>query len=112
MGSTPITLQTDNLLFDSLPEWGPEFEVYLELKINSWSGYWGSIFQFTSTDLSCCAIGDRIPGMWITAFTTDKLTLVSQINGNGNNAWKTELGIFVPDTWYTLTISQKKNEVY
>ena len=98
-------------MLDSLPVWGPEFEIHLELKINSWITSHGSIFRFTATDESCCNVGDRIPSLWTREGTTDKLLLRTQINENGNDGWIDELGTFVPSIWYSLIISQRKDEV-
>ena len=94
-----------------MPVWGPEFEIHLELKINSWIASHGSIFRFTATDEGCCDIGDRIPALWTQLGTTDKLLLRTQINENGNEGWIEELGTFAPSIWYSLIISQRKDEV-
>ena len=99
-------------MLDSLPVWGPEFEIHLEFKINSWIASYGSIFRFTATDEGCCDIGDRIPALWTQMGTTDKLLLRTQINDHGNDGWIEELGTFVPSIWYSLKISQRKDEVF
>ena len=67
-------------MFDSLPTWGPEFEMQVEIKINSWIDSWGSIFTFKAIDGNVGEIGQRIPGIWTEAGTNDSLYLSTHIN--------------------------------
>ena len=111
MGAAPQNVQRGNLLFDSIPVWGPEFYIEVEIKINSWISDWGSIFRFTATDGNCCNIGDRIPNLKTKKGTNDKLYLSTQINDKGDNIFSDDLGTFESDVWYKFNISQKKDEV-
>ena len=99
-------------MFDSLPTWGPEFEMQVEIKINSWIDSWGSIFTFKAIDGNVGEIGQRIPGIWTKAGTNDSLYLSTHINDNGNYfQLSEEIGKFETNFWYTFFISQKKDEV-
>ena len=111
VGLKPKTVFKDNLLFDSLAVWGPEFDIHVDIKINSWIANWGSIIRFEAKDGSCCEIGQRIPGIWTKAGTSDKLMIVTQVNGNGNTNWAEVLGTFDTNIWYKFIISQKRENV-
>ena len=110
--STPINITNDSLLYNSLPTWGPEFEINVEIKINSWIGDWGSIFCFKAIDGNKDQIGNRIPGLWTDKDTNGSLILATQINDDGDyKQLSNAIGKFELDIWYTFIISQKKEKV-
>jgi len=113
VGSSPLVVKKNNVLRSgskALPVWGPEFEVRFELKVNSWSSDWGSIFRFSSlTGDEGGKIGQRIPAMWTRAGTTDQLYIATNIDSNGDRVFYNELGKFQPGTWYSFVISQRKD---
>ena len=51
VGSTPRK-NDGNLLPDVIPRWGPEYEIRVDFKINSWVNDWGVILSFTSYSVS------------------------------------------------------------
>ena len=98
-----------------LPIWGPEYEVKFDLKVNSWSGIWESIFRFSAISGNCktpeCEIGERIPAMFTRPDWEDKLLIATNIDSDGNRFFFNELGKFQNGTWYSFVISQKKESV-
>ena len=115
-GSAPLVVKKNQTLNEGrlLPVWGPEYEVRFDLKVNSWSGHWRSIFRFSALPGNCeisCKIGERVPAIWTTYGTQDKLLIVTNIDSNGNRGFDNELGRFQKGTWYNFVISQKKDSV-
>ena len=100
-----------NQLLKVLTEWGPEYEIKLDVKINSWIGKWGSILRFTAdpAEGNCCQVGQRIPSLWTQQGSRDTLHLATNINGHGNHFF--EMGGFQAGIWYSFVISQKEEEV-
>ena len=98
-----------------LPIWGPEYEVKFDLKVNSWSGIWESIFRFSAISGNCktpeCEIGERVPAMFTRPGWQDKLLITTNIDSDGNRFFFNELGKFQNGTWYSFVISQKKETV-
>ena len=47
-----------------LPILGPEFEVRIDIKINSWDSRYQSIFRLSALTGNCCKIGQRALAMW------------------------------------------------
>ena len=117
VGNTSIIVGKDNQLNEGeeLPVWGPVFEVKMDVKINSWSGDWGSIFRFSSIPgdyiVDGCEIGQRIPAMWTAHGTNDQLHLTTNIDSTCNQVFQAELGTFKPGVWYNFLISQSKDLV-
>ena len=94
--------------------WGPEYEIQLELMVKSWLGMkWGSIVRFTADpeEGNCCQVGQSIPSLWTKKKTNDELQLATNINGNGNTRYDSQMGKFQPGVWYSFVISQKKKWV-
>ena len=85
IGNSPISpkegnqLKIPNVL--PLPSWGPEYEISLDIKINSFlKEKYGSIFRFASIDAKKSEkIGSRSPGLW-TKKSSNELYTVSDIN--------------------------------
>ena len=99
----------------ALPVWGPEYEMKFDLKVNSWSSDWGSIFRFFALSGDCrttgCKIGQRVPAMWTRKGTQDQLYLATNIDSDGDRTFSNELGKFQNGAWYNFVISQKKESV-
>ena len=93
-----------------ITEWGPEYEIHLDINFNSnYCFPESSIFHFT-TDRP---VGERIP--WLACGTPRTgglpyLWLGTQIDKR-NKGFEQELGQFYMGTWYTFIISQKKDSV-
>ena len=90
--------QKNNVL-EVLPEWGPEYEISLDLKVNSWSSsYHGSIFRFLASEVETgdwFRIGQRTPGLWTEKYSTKSifyLHLATNIDSNYNQYFNRELG--------------------
>ena len=101
--------EEDNQLLDgeTLSVWGPEFELKLDVLINSWSvdlGDFGSIFSFSADEFL------RVPALWTPPGSDNELYLVTCTNYCGE-LFKDELGIFKPEVWYHFEISQRKHLV-
>ena len=96
-----------NHLLDTIPSWGKTFRVSFELCINSWStgnsaGFSG-ILHFT-TDASCdsCALGQRIPAVFM--HKDKQIQITSSIGSswyglNPSVNWRLRL-------WYRFEIKQ------
>ena len=104
-----------NHVLKVLPEWGPEYEISLDLKVNSWSAnYHGSIFRFLASEVETgdwFSIGQRTPGLWTEKYSSSHLHLATNIDSNYNQYFNRELGSLKPHQWYHLDISQKKEGV-
>lgn len=46
---------------------------------------WRNIFHFTNTGKDCCAVGDRIPAMWVYPDGTNKFHIRFSTESNGND---------------------------
>ena len=115
-GNAPLVVKRNQLLNEGivLPVWGPEYEVIFDLKINSWSGGWDSIFRFSALSGNCetnqiCKIGERVPAMFTRPGWQDKLLITTNIDSDGNRFFFNELGKFQNGTWYSFVISQNKS---
>jgi len=101
-----------NRVLEVLPEWGPEYEISLDLKINIFiHGSHQSIFRFLASEVETgnwFRIGQRTPGLWTEKYSTGNLHLSTNIDSNYNQYFNRELGKFKPNQWYHLDISQKK----
>ena len=79
-------LITKDNLVATLPSWGDQFDVSLELWIESFTsanknGY-TELLRFTATDKDCCSAGDRIPAIF--ANKNGYIHVTSQVGTNGN----------------------------
>ena len=70
----------------TLPSWGEQFDLSLELWIGSYSGAnkngWTELLRFTATNKDCCSAGDRIPAIF--ANKNGNIHVTSQVGTNGN----------------------------
>ena len=92
-----------------LKKWGPEYEISVDIKINSWINNYGSIFRFTSKDGDYGSFGNRSPGLWTKQGTSDTLYVNTDINSKAHADYsidKIETG-----KWFNLQISQKNISV-
>ena len=79
-------LITKDNLVATLPSWGDQFDVSLELWIESFtpsnSKGWSELLRFTATNKDIGSAGDRIPAIF--ANKNGNIYVVSQIGTNGN----------------------------
>ena len=107
MGFQPISPTTENTLY-TFENWGPAFEVTLDLKINAWSypNNYGQILQFSNSNSGggCCSPGQRVPGIW-----TEKNgnVVIVSFDSVRQLVYDFQLG-----TWYHLVLSKKKEQVH
>ena len=95
----------NNRLLDTLPSWGPEFQISFDIKMTSFAGsYYKSIISFTNNPGHCCAVGERIPAIFL-KIDTKQLHVGTQIDSNGNS-WANSKRVEI-NTWYNLKITQK-----
>ena len=95
----------NNRLLDTLPSWGPEFQITFDIKMTSFAGSnYKSIISFTSNPGHCCDVGDRIPAVLL-KMDTKQLHVGTQIDSNGNS-WANSKWV-VLNTWYNVKITQK-----
>ena len=95
----------NNRLLDTLPSWGPEFQITFDIKMTSFAGSnYKSIISFTSNPGHCCDVGDRIPAILL-KMDTKQLHVGTQIDSNGNS-WANSKRVEI-NTWYNLKITQK-----
>ena len=98
-------LITKDNLVATLPSWGDQFDVSLELWIESFtpsnSNGWSELLRFTATNKNHGSAGDRIPAIF--ANKNGNIYVVSQIgtnaNANKNFSFKTK-------TWTKVEIKQ------
>ena len=94
-----------------MPFWGPEYQIEIDVKFDTWTGDWGNIFRFYEKDGGCCDMGQRIPSIWTSQGSSDQLLLCTNIDDNGNVCFGDELGKFEKNNWYNFKVSQIKDEV-
>ena len=60
-----IVVRRNNLI-GSIDYWGPDFEIDVEVKVNSFSKSERilEIFRFASVEGNCCEIGQRLPALF------------------------------------------------
>ena len=103
----PILDIRDNNLLRTIPFFGPEYRISLEVFVNSFTvpnmqvGYYADILHFTSTDGNCCKVGGRIPSIFTRK--DNKIAVCTQIGNNGN--YHKDLD-FVKEKWIKLEIQQ------
>ena len=97
-------LKKDNLVA-TLPSWGSNFEVSLQIWIESFNATnregWTEVFRFTETERDCCSAGDRIPALF--ANKAGFIYATSQVGSNGdfNKPFNIQ-----PKTWTKVQIKQ------
>ena len=110
IGNTTISPTRDNQLEipNVLPliSWGPEYEISLDIKINSWINDYGSIFRFTSKNGDYGQIGNRSPGLWTKKGTSDTLYVKTDINSKADVDY--DITDIETGRWFNFYISQKK----
>jgi len=102
-----VHLQKGKLLA-VIPEWGPNFRISFDLKVNSFAhagaGVWANVFRFTATGANCCSPGDRLPALWTN--TGNFLHFCNRVGDNGNFAKNTIVREFPTNTWRRVVIEQ------
>ena len=104
-------------LITTIPQWGPEYEISLEVFVdaNSW-GPSSSVLLFRAKpDKDCCDVGYRVPCIYVHPENSHKILIATQIQnsnwigaeGNGH----TYLDIGDESRWITLHLSQTSTDV-
>ena len=98
-------LITKDNLVATLPSWGDQFDVSLELWIESFTsanknGY-TELLRFSATDKDCCSAGDRMPAIFATK--DGYISVRSQIGTN----WDAYTNFNITtQTWTKVEIKQ------
>ena len=121
MNDNQIILSKDNEI-TSIPTWGPEYVVSMELFVDSW-GPQSTILLFRALDGDCCTVGHRVPAIWANApgvrslhtgtdeqtTSTHSLHVGTNIGADPNHWVNVDVGD--ERRWFTLTISQTLKNV-
>ena len=101
------TVVRRNNLIGSIEYWGPDFEINVEVKVNSFSKSEGvlEIFRFASVEGNCCEIGQRLPALF--SWSRDNTFHLATNIGTQGNAWFNLPG-FEENRWYKFRIVQKE----
>ena len=104
------TVVRRNNLIGSIEHWGPDFEIDVEVKVNSFSKSEGilEIFRFASVEGNCCEIGQRLPALF-SWFQNNTFHLTTNIGTEGNTWF--DLPGFQEKKWYNFKIVQTEIEV-
>ena len=108
IGPTLQAVSRNNLLHN-ISVWGPEFEIYLELRIHSWVRGWASILRFQAIDGDDQTLGQRVPALFTRASQRNKIHVGTNIGDDGNFA--RDIGVSGLNKWINITIAQKKKIV-
>ena len=96
----------NNILLDSIPNWGKQFRVSFDFKVNSVTnmsqyGY-SSLLHFTNdATKECCGIGQRIPAFYMTS--SKNIHIATNIGNNGNYYKNIQLQL---GQWYKIEVRQ------
>ena len=101
-------------LITTIPQWGPEYEISLEVFVdaNSW-GPSSSVLLFRAKpDKDCCDVGYRVPCIYVHPENSHQILIATQIGsapepGNGH----TYLDIGDESRWIALHLSQTSTDV-
>ena len=101
-----IVVRRNNLI-GSIEYWGPDFEIDVEVKVNSFSKSERilEIFRFASVEGNCCEIGQRLPALF--TWSKDNTFHLATNIGTKGNAWFNLPG-FEENRWYKFRIVQKE----
>ena len=94
-----MVLKKNNLLY-TVPTLSKQFTVSFDVYINKFVSY-QSILRLTSTDVNCCNLGDRVPGVWIYG---GKFYISFALNGNANKVYHGTVA--KAGEWISVKISQ------
>ena len=101
--SSSETIISRDQLLATIPSWGPEFTLSLELFINSFpdaATNYAEVLRFTNTDNNCCEYGTRIPAIWI------KNGDIIEVSPPGGAPGQVNVII---NTWYKISMNQYFN---
>ena len=99
VSSSETIIGRDQLLA-TIPSWGPEFTLSLELFINSFpdaTTNYAEVLRFSNTDNNCCEYGTRIPAIFIKAGD------LIEVSPPGAAPGQIKVNL---NTWYKINISQ------
>ena len=96
----------EDRLVAHLTEWGPAYQVSLEMKINSFpQSEWAEVLRVTSTYGDAGSVGDRIPAIF--ANKAGFIHICTQVGTNAN--WCKNFNMSL-GTWYMLELNQNKED--
>jgi len=94
-------LRKGNLL-TTVPFLTKEFKISFDVLISNFASQVQGILRFTSTGGNCCAVGDRLPGVWLSS--NKKFYIRFALNGNGDSGYSGTIA--TSGEWINLEISQ------
>ena len=104
-------------LIATIPQWGPEYEVSMEVFVdsNTWSTSSTILLFRAKPDKDCCDEGHRVPCIYVHPANSHKILIATQIQnsnwiGEEGNA-HTYLNIGDESRWITLHLSQTSTDV-
>ena len=102
VSSSETVIGRDQLLA-TIPSWGPEFTLSLELFINSFpdaATNYAEVLRFTNSAVDCCAYGTRIPSIFL------KVGNILEVSPPGGEPGQVNVII---NTWYKISMNQYFN---
>lgn len=127
VGTEPIDVKLNQSLDFTFDEWGKEFEITVDVFINNFPPLntlgngtqyrpYGALFSFNNITSEggngdvCCSPGTRVPAVFTAENSDDELVIaMNGVGENDNDVFK--FGPVSTKQWFTLCISQKKNEL-
>ena len=102
-----IVVRRNNLI-GSIEYWGPDFEIDVEVKVNSFSKSERilEIFRFASVEGNCCEIGQRLPALF-TWSQDNTFHLATNIGTEVELQTKVREGFTITEKVHTSTFSLK-----
>ena len=102
---SPCVFSTETIisraqLLATIPSWGPEFTLSLELFINSFpdaATNYAEVIRFTKSAVDCCDYGTRIPAIFI------KVGDILEVSPPGGASGQINVHI---NTWYKINLIQ------
>ena len=104
-----IVVRRNNLI-GSIEYWGPDFEIDVKVKVNSFSKSERilEVFRLASVEGNCCEIGQRLPALF--TWSQDNTFHLATNIGTEGNTWF-DLPGFEENRWYKFRIVQREIEV-
>ena len=102
---TGLEVVHQDTLVAQLTDWGPAYQVSLEMKINSFpqQSNWSEVLRVTSTNRNLGSVGDRIPAIF--ANKAGFIQVCTQVGTDAN--WCKNYTIS-QGVWYMLELGQNK----
>ena len=103
--SKPLKVSKNNILYDSLPAWGPEFQINIHIRMKKWIGNWAEIFRFSAKDMNLQE--GSVPLLLTKSGSFDELNLSHSYNSSELLIFN-DMGSFKSRKWYRFRVSLKK----